>query len=549
MKNNSLVFLLVLILLYNSDLFSQTTNKLGCTQATSQAVLEFNNVRAHLSTQGVFWQNPSIEDAGYQVPKGTGLNTLYSGALWIGGVDPNGQLKIAADEWMGLGNDYWPGPLDEVTGDIDASQCNDFDRFWGMGNAEINLFLSNGTISNNILYWPGKNNPNLSYIPVNHDLAPFVDVNTDGNYNPNDGDYPLIKGDTAIWWVLNDKGNQHTASLSNQPMGIELHVMAYAFATNDDINDMTFYDVDIINKSSFTFSNTYVGIFMDTDIGNYTDDYVGCDTTWNVGYGYNGDDFDENNGSLGYGTKPPLQAVTMIKRPTINSIEYPMASFMSFITGGSSVMDDPQTPSEFYNYMKSKWNDNTHLVYGGNGHSSTGGTVSCSFQYPGNPANSSEWSECSLGNTPGDRKFIMSFGNMEFLPANKISMSFALVYHRPTSGNHCQGVNGLLTSVQHAHNFYNSISTNLNETIAQETTIKFYPNPVSNNLTISLNENMIGNVLIEIYDMQGRLVLSDKRKMQNILKVNISNIPNGNYLLKVLSENGLMGVEKIAINR
>lgn len=544
MRKNTLLILLLSFCTIKF-LTAQDTQKAGCSEGSTQAVMQYNNIRALYSTQGIFWENTSTMNGGYEVPWGSGLSTIYSGALWIGGYDPNGQVKVAADLYGGGGSDYWPGPLDEVTGDITSNSCSDFDRFWGVSQSEINLFLANGTISSDILNWPGKNNPNLSYLPLNQDLAPFVDVNVDGNYDPDDGDYPAIKGDTAIWWVLNDKGNVHTSSGSAAGLGVELHIMAYAFATNDDINDMTFYDVDIINKSTFTYNNTHLGIFMDPDIGGYADDYVGCDTTWSVGYAYNGDNIDED----GYGANPPTQAVTMIKKPIINGQVVSMSSFISFGAGGISAMGDPSLPLDYYNYMKGIWKDGSQLVYGGNGHNSTGGTQPFSYQYNGLPSSSSEWSECSEGNMPGDRKFVLSFGSFDFNPSNKISMSFALVYHRPTSGSNCDGINGLITSVQHAHNFYNTIPTNLKEAVEQELNVKCFPNPASNFLNISLGKNMKGNVILKLYDMQGKLALIETKQTQDVIKMNISSMLSGNYILKIITDNGLMATYKIAIEK
>ncbi len=51
-----------------------------------------------------------------------------------------------------------------------------------------------------ILEWPANGNPFAKgaggvALVVNHDLAPFVDVNGDGKYNPLLGDYPAMKGD------------------------------------------------------------------------------------------------------------------------------------------------------------------------------------------------------------------------------------------------------------------------------------------------------------------------------------------------------------------
>ncbi len=101
--------------------------------------------------------------------------------------------------------------------------CNNFNRFWEVHRTDIDNFIAafntnNGSIPlaaipNAILQWPGKNNPHFNdfQLPANQSLAPFWDNNEDGNYNPLDGDYPVIEAsspcsiaDQMIWWVFND---------------------------------------------------------------------------------------------------------------------------------------------------------------------------------------------------------------------------------------------------------------------------------------------------------------------------------------------------------
>ena len=59
--------------------------------------MEFNNVSALIETGGSMWQDRSRNDAAYEVPKGSGETVIYAGALWMGGTDPNNQLRIAVD--------------------------------------------------------------------------------------------------------------------------------------------------------------------------------------------------------------------------------------------------------------------------------------------------------------------------------------------------------------------------------------------------------------------------------------------------------------------
>ena len=83
-------------------------------------------------------------------------------------------------------------------------------------------------------------------------LAPFFDRNGDGVYDPLSGDYPwydlagdidcrtnrkvTLYGDYNMWWVFNDKGNIHTET-GGDPIGMEIRSQAFAFATNDEINN------------------------------------------------------------------------------------------------------------------------------------------------------------------------------------------------------------------------------------------------------------------------------------------------------------------------
>ena len=56
---------------------------------------------------------------------------------------------------------------------------------------------------------------------------------------------------------------------------------------------MTFYSYKIINRSTETLNETYFGQWVDPDLGNYQDDYVGCDVELGLGYCYNGDADDD----------------------------------------------------------------------------------------------------------------------------------------------------------------------------------------------------------------------------------------------------------------
>ncbi len=94
------------------------------------------------------------------------------------------------------------------------------------------------------------------------------------------------------WWVFNDKGNQHTET-GGQPIGMEIRAQGFAFSTNDEVNNMTFYNYVLINRGTQTLTNTYFGQYADPDLGCSDDDFTGCDVQRGLGYVYNWDDDDE----------------------------------------------------------------------------------------------------------------------------------------------------------------------------------------------------------------------------------------------------------------
>ena len=125
---------------------------------------------------------------------------------------------------------------------------------------------------------------------------------------------PQLFGDKTIWWVFNDKGNIHSETDGEQ-VGLEIRAQAFAFATNDEINNMTFYLYQIFNRSSIQLDQCYMGMWVDPDLGNPDDDFIGCDVARGLGYAYNGDPDDEGNGENHYGVHPPAIGIDYFQGP------------------------------------------------------------------------------------------------------------------------------------------------------------------------------------------------------------------------------------------
>lgn len=460
----------------------------SCSASTGGADLDINNVRAKIWSAGDMWWDLQ-NNAYYQVPKESipKKNSLFAGALWIGGLDEGNRLHIAAQTYrQSGGQDFFPGPLRSDNGSADPALCADatsggYDKVWKINRQEvINFVLDGGPLTENIARWPGSMNK-PGFAPV---LAPFADENGNNIYEPDLGEYPFypikgepllknacdgceekyLNGDQTLWWVFNDKADIHAESQGEQ-IGLEIRAQAFAFATNDELNNMTFYKYDVYNRSTTSLKQTYMGVWTDADLGNAFDDYVGCDVSKGLGFIYNGDSEDE--GPSGYGFNPPACGVDFFQGPykdndnidnTSNPLIEPeaangtgygdacvdnermgMARF-TYFNNDFTPTGNPQNAQDYYNYLKGLWKDNQPITYGGSGR---GGSINARYMFPedsdplgigtgGVPQ--APWSEVSAGNTPADRRFVQSAGPFTLAPGAKNSVTMGVVWARATSG-------------------------------------------------------------------------------------------------------------------
>lgn len=298
-----------------------------CNQATMQIDLNINNVRSRLLNGGDVWWD--LQDGGYIVPNvdpASGLpevSAIFAGAVWIGGYDDVGNLKMAAQTYRSsTRTDFWPGPLTQQ-GTTAEDTCLQWDRFFRVLGENIREHIRNfntarelgqpmecDAIPEDIRGWPGKGNPyffeiNGWTLPFDtQGLGAFHDEDNDGLYDPCQGDYPVIEvrgcdapnfPDEMIFWIYNDNGNIHTNS-QGDPIRMEVQVQAFAYSTNDELNDMTFQRYKLINRATSIIDSCFFAMWIDPDLGCHTDDYIGCDTSRSLMYVYNEDAVDGETG-------------------------------------------------------------------------------------------------------------------------------------------------------------------------------------------------------------------------------------------------------------
>ncbi len=502
--------------------------------------IDVNNVRAAALVHGDLWWDPVAQIAQCEYPKNSGKHIMSASSIWMAGYDNNNILHQSAQTYRQNGNDYWPGPLDG-TGYVDYITSAKWAKIWKVDLSDINTFKSsaNHTVQNtplSILEWPAKNNPyaaGASGIPltITTDMAPFVDVNSDGNYNPLDGDYPDIKGDQMLWWVFSDNGNTHSnANPPSSPLKVEIHAKAYAYKRNTLIDNVVYYEMDIANKSGSNYSGFRFGIWADADLGYYQDDYIGFDSVHRMGIVYNGMAVDGTGQPDAYGAQIPVAGVTFLRMPGDNVPLYqPAGSFMSY-NNDFSVVGNPESDSNYNSYLRSTWKNGSHLKndFKGPGIPSTGYSTGpdANYIFPGDPAIKSQWSECSSSNPPGDRRFIIATNDYTFAAGTSATVAFALVV-TPPGNNGCPNTSfaDIKTVADTAwQNFGNTFPTGIQNITGGENTPDIYPNPAHDRLFV--NGVFTG---IQVYDALGRKMVISPFTTSSRTEIPVSDLAPGIY--------------------
>lgn len=414
-------------------------------------IFHANHIRTVINTGGdMFWD---LQNGHFLAPF-TGSKTpttLFAAAIWMGAYDDTGNLKVAAQTYRSsTRQEYHPGPLNP-DGSQFSEHCGSWDTIWSVARFEIllhlNDYLNNGIVDDpmpSIFGWPGAGNPYFEEIngfslPTFGAYAPFYDQDGDGVYRPDRGDFPLPERlsaeaipDQITWHVFND-ARLHV-NTNGDRLSVEVQQTCYAYFCKDDplLNTTIFMDFRITNRSFSFLDSLYFAMWVDADIGCYTDDAIGSVPKLNAFIGYNIDSLDGTNGIIcdqgvpTYGANPPALSGSFISTEMSSYTYYNNGSVGNFPQG----MTDPRQglPMEWYRLMSGRWRDGTPVCIGDNGYDPGPGCVSSPYAFSGNPNDSSSWAMSNLGLPAADRRTIASthIGRLEPGEGKRISMSFSL---------------------------------------------------------------------------------------------------------------------------
>jgi hypothetical protein len=537
-----------------------------CNRSLSTIDFFPNDIKTELRGGGAIW-NGFYAIPANEPPLDEQPGLLYTGQVWIGGLDNQDNLHVAAGTYGFVGSraDFFPGPINE-NGTTNAATCSNFDRHFSITKNQIDQFKADfsadGFVDGSHIFvyrWPGRGNPHFaSYFGFelpDQDMAPFIDHNQDGLYNPDHGDHPDIKGDQAVWWIYNDIGGVHSES-NGEPVGVEIQIMAYAFnSEQENISNASFYDISIKGKGFFDLHDLYVSMFVDGTIGCYTDDFAGCIPEENLAFTYNSDAVDGTAGcqcAAGYPTyceEVPVMGVKLLSG-TLNGQSFNLSGFSYYNNGGVqpeqpiATTDPGLDQFQYYNYMQGLWRDGTPITEGGSGYDPDGGTPT-DYAFPGNPADETAWTMCSANlDLSADRRMILRTGPFDFVPGDEFKLSYALLYVADVP-HPCPDITPLIEAGQEAQALFDELSTSTDH-VQNNLNLEVFPNPFSASCTFKLNGE--GNIqYLNITDTMGKTVQTFSKLNSNEIIVNRQELPPGVYFYQLQNKAGKTASGKIII--
>jgi hypothetical protein len=496
----------------------------------TSAYLDTNDICASINSDGSFFDK-------FEIPKGSGLITISRGNIWMAGFDPAGALHVAAQSYPQGGSDLFYGPI--ASNYSTAQYISKYNKVWKISRSTIQYhtknFKSSGyKVPESIKDWPAHGNEANG---ESRNLAPYFDYNLNDYYDPENGDYPSIKGDQTIYFILNDDKQSHSSS-GGTKFGLEIHGMAYAFGNNIDsiINQTIFINYQIINRSNTEYRDFYFGIFTDMNIGFEGDDYVGSDSLLEMSYTYN-----STNNDLVYGKSSPVQACIFMDYYSHDFNRNQKTGFINFNLNEPHYPEPttfPKKDIEYLHYLMGRYKNGTALTQYGTGYN-PGSTFYSTYAFNGNPLDilGGGWSELREQNKSGDRRGINTIGPCWFFTNTSICMTVAFPFVRDYNGDHLSSIALLHERIKSLISFYSyqyyscdfvfvdvtSINSKLNQ-------FSIFPNPSHSKIYLDIKSHEFIKGTFTLIDVYGQIV--SRPEFEELKEgFDVSRLPSGTYFL------------------
>jgi hypothetical protein len=461
---------------------------------------------------------------------------------------------IKNDLISGVGGLFETGLNGAYAGPRANAYSNDFakkyDRVWKVKQADIEYhnqhwYEANYSAPIDILEWPGNGSVVNGEPQI---IAPFHDVNGNNIYEPQFGDAPEIKGDEATFYIVSDGREVSPAFLNTNYestiCNIEMSVMTYLFhnAPSQALIQTVFTDYRIVLRDETPLNEFYFGMHTDFDLGSGFDDFIGCDSTRNLVFGYNADDFDEQSSmSYGYANEVPACGYRFLNSAITSSV-YFHASI-------NPTYGQPYNIEQLYNVLKGRRIDGSSII-------NPITQQQTSFMFSGEVGVPGVWNEVNVQNPGGDRRVIVSAFVGDLQPNVPLCISVARVVGSDTLSAGSPSINAVYKMKQYSdevQQYYDQYlqTTDCDQLVGVEETneelfgVHVYPNPAREKISIQTSRSTISK--IELFNLVGSLVHSNVGLRTANTSVDVSSYSPGLYSVRIYLEDGSTEVKKIIV--
>ncbi len=353
--------------------------------------VETDSLEMVLTNRGSFAYDVEAGNGGFVFPRGTNNRALFAAGIFIGGKPEGEELpRVTVAEYS---SEFAGGRIE-----ADGS----WDENWAQNQQWRTYQIEPGDTP--------TSNPDYRDWPV-EDGAPVDEFGQ-----------PRHLGDQTCWAVFHDADpSWHTNDAgASVPLGVEVQQTTFV-RSEPGLQNVVFLEWKVIHKGEAVLDSVFLTAWCDPDLGQSDDDLVGCDLDLELGYVYNGDDFDDL-----YEEFPPAAGVQLLQGPIVpapgeeayvsgrivpDHRNLPLSAFIRYSNGF-----DPHTPLESYNYMQGLEADGSPIIDPTTGEPTR-------FAVTGDPVTGTGW----IDTEPGDRRFMVNSGPFTMAPGDTQTVAYAVV--------------------------------------------------------------------------------------------------------------------------